>query len=257
MGLLLALSLALAVHEPERTGGVAAPRTFFQDVRKLFGIRPYVLVALALGVAAISTSAATNWVPAFLARSHGMEQRHIVLFMAAAWGAGATSGGVVSGILTNWLYRKGGRWPLIVVGSLMIFFPAMCSVVFLAPSSILTLLAYGCALFLMGGIRGPAFATVQDIVPPSCQATANAFLMFSMYAIGVTFGPLLTGAISDALRSSLGTEALRYALLVVITSGGIISAALFFLAASGMARVSAERDPTDALAKRSTLSNAS
>ncbi|GAY22811.1 spinster family MFS transporter [Sphingobium fuliginis] len=233
-GLILALLVAVFVREPKRVGGAAAPATFMQDLRKLIVIKPFVFLSLALGVMSIATSAAINWVPAFLGRSHGMSQQQIVLFLAAVWGLGATTGGVISGVVTNRLYRMGGRWPLLVVGCLMIFYPAMCSVAFLAADASITMIGFGFALFVMGGIRGPSFATVQDIAPAHCRATANAILMFSMYAIGVSLGPLLTGIISDILNASFGAESLRYALLAVIASAGVLAATLVGLAALTM-----------------------
>jgi MFS family permease len=113
----------------------------------------------------------------------------------------------------------------------MIIFPAMCCAAFLAKEASGTLLGFGLALFVMGGIRGPSFATVQDIVPAHCRATANAILMFSMFAIGVTLGPLLTGIISDFLKATFGPESLRHALLIVIASAGVVAAVLICLAA--------------------------
>lgn len=230
-GIGLAVLVALFVREPKRTGATSAPTTFLQDARKLLTIKPFVFLSLAMGVISISTAAAINWVPAFLARSHGMDQKQIVLVLAAVWGLGATSGGVISGIVTNRLYQLGGKWPLVVVGILAIIFPTLCCAAFLVTKANVTILLFGMALFTMGGIRGPAFATVQDIVPANCRATANAVLMFSMYAIGVTMGPLLTGVVSDVMNASFGSEALRYALLVVIASAGAVGAALVWLAA--------------------------
>ena len=231
IGIVLALAVALFVREPLRNTGPTAPKTFLQDMSKLLRIRPYVLLALGMGIGAIASGAAINWVPAFLARSHGMAQREIVLFLAAAWGIGATSGSVFFGIVTNWLNRSGGARPVLVVASLMVLFSSMCCVAFVMESAWLTMLCFGFALFLMGGIRGPAFATVQDIVPPHCQATANALLMFSMYLIGITLGPLLSGALSDFLAATFGSESLRYALLVVIACSAITGASFTAAAA--------------------------
>lgn len=236
-GLVLAASVGFVVREPVRIGAAAAPTNLLEDARKLLGVRSFVFLSLAMGVIAISTAAAINWVPAFLARSHGMDQKHIVLALAAAWGIGATSGGIVSGLVTNRLYRAGAKWPLVVVGTLAIIFPVMCCAAFLVTSASLTIVLFGLALFTMGGIRGPAFATVQDIVPANCRATANAILMFSMYAIGVTLGPLLTGVVSDIMKVSFGADSLRYALFVVIASAGLIGAVLLWLAALTLAPV--------------------
>ena len=230
-GLVLAVLAAFLVREPVRSNKERAPSRFLQDAGRLAAIKPFVFISLALGVISVSSSAAINWVPSFLARSHGLDQRHIVLLLASVWGLGATSGGIISGVVTNRLFRIGGKWPLFVVGSLAIIFPVVCCAAFLANSVTATIIFFGAALFLMGGIRGPAFATVQDIVPAHCRATANAILMFSMYAIGVSLGPLVTGGISDMLAASFGADALRYALLAVIASSGVIGAILVWLAA--------------------------
>lgn len=238
VGLLLALAVVLFVREPERSAEAQVTNSLLQDVKALVAIRPFLFLALALGFISTSSSAAINWIPAFLARSHGMDQRHILLFLAAVWGLGATSGSVASGFVTNWVYRKGGKWPLIVVGCLAVVFPLLCCAAFLATKAVVSLIVFACAIFAMGGIRGPSFAAVQDIVPAHCRATANSFLMFTMYAIGFTFGPLLTGAFSDIFAASLGTEALRYALLVVIASAGVVGAIFVALAAVTIGRVS-------------------
>jgi hypothetical protein len=58
--------------------------------------------------------------------------------------------------------------------------------------------------------------------------------------IGLGCGPLVVGIISDALKPSLGNEALRWAMSIVIVVG-IASSILFFIAAKKFARDSADR----------------
>ncbi len=41
------------------------------------------------------------------------------------------------------------------------------------------------------------YATIQDIVPPSLRGTAMALYFFAMYLLGGSFGPVLTGKLSD------------------------------------------------------------
>ena len=48
------------------------------------------------------------------------------------------------------------------------------------------------------------------------MALASAFLFFVLNLIGLGLGPLFTGMISDLLEPSLGSEALRYALVIVV-----------------------------------------
>jgi MFS family permease len=41
------------------------------------------------------------------------------------------------------------------------------------------------------------YATIQDLVPPTLRGTAMALYFFAMYLLGGSFGPVLTGKLSD------------------------------------------------------------
>ena len=231
-GLLLAVALSVGLRNPDRQTPLREPSRLFDDARAMASNTCYLLMAAGLGVGSIASAAAINWSPAFLARSHGLPQRQTILFMACAWGLGATSGSVAFGFLTTWLQRRGGRWPLMAVALPALIYPVAFCLAFAAPSTSASMIGIAAGLFLMGGVRGPVFATVQDVIPPHLRATAAALLMFSMYAIGVTLGPLLTGVASDALAPQFGRESLRYGLFVVVLSTGILASLLF--ATAGM-----------------------
>jgi MFS transporter, Spinster family, sphingosine-1-phosphate transporter len=233
-GLVLAALIAFLGHEPSRESRPSVARNFLADMGELARNTPYVLIALGLGISTISSAAAINWVPSFLARSYGLPQPRIVLFLAFAWGAGATLGSIAFGYLTNWLNRMGGHRPLAVVSVLALMYPFVFLLAFSTGALTLTLAGIVAALFVAGGVRGPAFAAVQDIVPNQLQATASAALMFSMYGIGLPIGPLLTGMISDALKAYAGLEALRYALSITMAIGGVGGAGLFIFAAMSL-----------------------
>ena len=230
-GLLLALWFAWAVDEPSRGSPANSSGNIAHDLKKILSKATFVLLALALGVGAISSSAMINWFPAFLARSQHVAQPQIVLYLAAAWGIAATTGGIVFGVLTNWIYTKGGRLPLLVLAALLLSFSLVACLTFSMTSTSATVVAFMGTLFLMGGVRGPAFAVIQDIIPQAMRATASAVFMFSMYFIGVTLGPLLTGVISDDFGISEGPEALRHALLIVVATSGCAASALAVAAA--------------------------
>ena len=67
----------------------------------------------------------------------------------------------------------------------------------------------------IAAVGGPLFAATQTLVPPRMRAMSIAIVLFSSNLIGLGFGPLAVGALSDALRPALGEESLRYALLVI------------------------------------------
>ena len=47
------------------------------------------------------------------------------------------------------------------------------------------------------------------------RAVASAIVLLLINIIGLAWGPLLTGLLSDALEPSFGIESLRYRLLIV------------------------------------------
>jgi hypothetical protein len=82
---------------------------------------------------------------------------------------------------------------------------------------------YGVALsiylipvFLGAMFLGPTLAMTHGIVSLRMRALASAILFFVLNLIGLGLGPLFTGMISDLLEPSLGSESLRYALVIVV-----------------------------------------
>ena len=78
---------------------------------------------------------------------------------------------------------------------------------------------------------GPINAAVQGVVGPQLRATAVAIMLFIVNMIGLGFGPLALGALSDYLATNQGlgaAEGLRYAILI---SGGfgLVTVVLFIL----------------------------
>jgi MFS family permease len=93
---------------------------------------------------------------------------------------------------------------------------AVLSVVMYLSSSIY--IAYGlmtCIMFGLAASNAPLYATLQTLVPERMRAVSVAIVLLFANLIGMGFGPLAAGALSDALRASAGEESLRYALLIL------------------------------------------
>ena len=72
-----------------------------------------------------------------------------------------------------------------------------------AASIVLIMAAYG----LLNTYYGLVYAAIQDIVPPSLRATTMAVYFLAMYLCGASFGPLITGRLSDYLAHSAARAA--------------------------------------------------
>ena len=68
---------------------------------------------------------------------------------------------------------------------------------------------------------GPALASSHALVGVRSKAVSSAVLFFVLNLIGLGFGPLTVGAVSDYLQPEFGTDSLRIALLSVITIVGV------------------------------------
>ncbi|MEP6445769.1 MAG: hypothetical protein ABJ034_12910, partial [Hyphomicrobiales bacterium] len=70
---------------------------------------------------------------------------------------------------------------------------------------------------------GPVLSAVQHLVPANMRATASASFLFINNLIGLGFGTLILGAMSDQFSQFYGDDGLRYA---------ILSALVFYVAAA-------------------------
>lgn len=170
------------------------------------------------------------WLPSLLKRSFLLDLPEIGRFFAGLLLIGGTIGMLAGGWLADRL-GEGDRGayarvpaiafliavPLFAAGVLSRS-PAIAFLLFLIPQG----LAY---VWL-----GPVLAAVQHLVPAQMRATASACFLTINNLIGVGFGALAIGTLSDALAPRLGAEALRWA--IVGSLGFYALAGILMLAAA-------------------------
>jgi MFS family permease len=73
------------------------------------------------------------------------------------------------------------------------------------------LLGFGVFMALGGGLMfvyySTVYSTIQDVIEPSLRGTAMALYFFAMYLFGGSFGPVLTGFLSEKLTQSAASTA--------------------------------------------------
>lgn len=211
---------------------------------------PYLGIVLAGALLAFAGYAFGIWSSAFLVRSHGLSIKDAGAVMGLAAGPGAIIGSLSSGWLAAHLARRDVRWQLgiPIIGALLAMPLAIASVLYPAsdPWTLGNLTVPRAAPFIFGmSVFGmwwmaPSYTAVAQMVAPGRRATLIAFFNFGIMALGAGLGPLVTGMLSDALTPSLGSDALRWAL--VASAGAYGLAALSLLRClGGYARTSRER----------------
>ena len=111
----------------------------------------------------------------------------------------------------------------------------LCVSFLLLPQKVLALLTLVPLTGVTNFFFAPTFALLQRLVSRETRATAVATLMMLSNLIGMGVGPQSVGILSDYLSPKLGSESLRYAMLVT-SLVALWSAYHFWRAAATVAR---------------------
>lgn len=217
-GLVLALVMLLTVREPRRQqldSMPSAARTtdLWRGLRELSTSSAFVLIAVAASMVSLLSQGKTIWGAVMLIRLHDLTPGEVGLWLGLMNGTAGAAGMWLGGKLAD-IYGSSNPLhyltlpaagtlisaPLLFFGYMsgnwihvisLLWFPTLCNA-----------LSYG-----------PMFACVQRLVPPGRRAVAVAIILFGQNLIGLGFGPLLFGTLSDLLTPYAGAESVRWVLM--------------------------------------------
>jgi len=239
-GVALAVAVRLTLREPPRENadgrlGAAAPALL--DTLRFFLSRP-ALRHIPLGGAAHGAGAfaAAIWLPAYFMRTFEMSSSTAGAWLAVAYGLGGGLGVFSGGWLADRIVRRFGdeRWYALWPSALLVASVPATLALFLAASSGLAVAALLAWAFLGHAFLGPVAALLQNLAGPTRRAVAAAFYLFLVNLVSMGLGPLAVGFLSDTFAAQLGADALRYALLAIVTATTLLAAFHFLLAARAL-----------------------
>ncbi len=207
-GIFLGLLLLFTVREPVRpvVAGVAAPK-LREVARLLMTNRALLFIMLAGTAATIAQASIFTWMASFMIRTHALSLGQAGLVVAAAAGLGKGLGSGIAGPLTRRLGNdqlpNQWRFPALM---LVVSVPVGWAMV-LVPNAV-TSIAFAMLLSVMLGCwAGQVVAILMAAAEPRLRGTTMSFYSLLANLIGVGVGPLLTGAISDAVggKAALGS----------------------------------------------------
>ncbi len=186
-----------------------------------------------------------TFLPAFLSRYHGLDLKQANTIAAVVFGGVGVPGLLLGGWAAD---HAGRRMPSgrLLLASMAALVAAPCSYLALArpAGEVVTfslLMGTGCMLSYV--YYSGVYAAIQDVVQPSLRATAMAIYFFAMYLLGGSFGPVVTGRVSDhfarlamaSAGATTSTEAFRaaglHSAMYVIPLCSLILAAVLAAAA--------------------------
>lgn len=238
-GVALALLIWLTLRDPKRdrrrppASTADAPVPWREAMRELASKRAFILVSLGGAATTFVNYSQGAFIASFFFRAHGEA------LAGLAAGSGATIGialgaagllgvalgiskgltGIVGTLLGGRLGDRPGAASYLAHVTVPAIFTALRVPLIIGAVlvqdvvlSFALLAAHGFAMGI-AGVGG--YAAVQGLVRPRVRATAAAVYMFGLNMIGLGFGPLLVGMLSDTLAAGGMSEAdgLRWALV--------------------------------------------
>jgi len=212
-------------------------------LRTLVGDGAFLALILSAGLITFLAYGVSTWLPAFLMRTHHLDQMSVGVLFGITLSVGSAAGSVLGGIAANALAKRSLIWltrtPLIV----SLFFLPFFEIAIYAPNVTVSLIFIGLSCFVGGAALAPVLAAIQTVAPAHMRATAAGLTGFSGSLIGLGGAPLLIGLLSDQFSSALGpAEALRRALGLAVLASLVASIVLSIANRAFAGRFACESD---------------
>ncbi len=184
-----------------------------------------------------------SFLPALLSRVHGLSLAASGVASGIVYIFGGVMGGVLAGVLGDSIVRRrrDGRLLIASVASLVAAPLACFAILQPVGSMFATVIFFALTYAALTSYYGLVYSAIQDLVAPNQRGTTMAVYFLAMYLCGASFGPLLTGRLSDFMAhraatlagSASVTEAFRAvglqrAMLEIPVLSAVLASVLYF-----------------------------
>jgi MFS family permease len=222
---LLLAPIVLLLQEPHRGAAEAKQSTtaghvsIWQVMGRLLSIPTFLWIIASGALVNFNLYAIGTFLPAFLGRIHHLNVARAGIATGMVYMLGGVAGGTVGGFWGDSIVSRGAHRRMFVAGLAALaaapfaYFGIRQGLGALTLAVVLLTVSYG----LLNMYYGLVYASIQDIVAPVQRGMAMAVYFLFMYLLGASFGPYLTGKLSDAMAhraavaagSSTVTEAFK------------------------------------------------
>jgi predicted MFS family arabinose efflux permease len=199
---LLLIPALLLLPEPQRGASEIHPVSLTRtSMWSILGIPTLWWIIASGALLNFNMYAIGTFLPAFLSRIHGLSLASSGIASGIVYITGGLAGGAMAGYFGDAIAnrRKDGRLRIAALTALAAA-PVACLGVlqpaaYFSVAVIFLTLAYS----LLTSYYGLVYSAIQDLVAPNQRGATMAIYFMAMYMCGASFGPLLTGRLSDFL----------------------------------------------------------
>lgn len=196
---LVLVPLLLRLPEPVRAAATLGKFAKPASIRAILKIPTIWWIIASGALLNFNLYAISVFLPAFLSRIHHLSLARSGVATGIVYAVGGVSGGLGAGWIGDRIFhrRKDGRLLCAAAFAAIAAPLAYFGIAGHDVSAALVLIAvtYGA----LNAYYGLVYSSIQDIVPPGTVGTAMAIYFMAMYLCGASFGPLLTGKVSDMM----------------------------------------------------------
>jgi MFS family permease len=206
---LLLAPVVWSLHEPERGASEQHAPVVAGDVRKVLRIPTFWWIIASGAFVNFNLYAIGAFLPAFFGRIYKLSAGKAGLETGMVYLIGGVLGGTIAGYWGDFIvrHRTNGRMTAASLAALaaapLAYFGVRQSMGGLTLAVIFLTLAYG----FLNMYYGLVYSSIQDIVAPALRGTVMSIYFCVMYLGGASFGPVITGKLSDLMARRAATAA--------------------------------------------------
>ncbi len=219
-GILLALIFRLVAVEPTR--GMSEGKVDDGERYSVLTVMTFLLkrksfvhMAIGAGLASFNAYAVLSFFPSFLERSHDMDLQQIGISLGLIIGVSTGIGFVGGGYIADKVGATKKKYSLWVMSAAMFFGWLLVFPLYLATNPYFVVAWFFVPSVLNNAYLATTFAQNQGLVSVGMRSVTSSLLLFVINVLGLGFGPLFAGSLSDWLSATSGDESLRYSLLII------------------------------------------
>jgi MFS family permease len=198
---LLLVPALLRLQEPARGASEAAQAAGGERAWSILRLPTMWWIIASGALVNFNLYALATFFPAFLTRYHGLSVGQAGLRAGIGYAVAGVAGGVLSGLWGDHMIRRRADGRMLSAAGAAVIAAPLALAAILEPAGAATaatalmMAAYG----FLNVYYGLVYSALHDIVAPALRGTAMAIYFVAMYLCGASFGPLLTGRLSDMM----------------------------------------------------------